>query len=104
MTMSKDDEAQVIVGKTGEMYAFDSTRLAVMLQLGSAAAWTARRKQCEAAGFTTFNAGHTEGVLLFDPTNETQAAAALRVAGVKQRRTASSAQRAALAVARSKRR
>jgi hypothetical protein len=60
------------------------------------------RRKFEAAGFQLRQNGETEGTLLFDPANESQARLALQLCGVKKIRQASEAQLQVLAKARAK--
>jgi len=74
----------------------DGARFGVCLLFTSVGKWHNAAKRLLAAGFTLKQNGDTEGTLLFDPTNATQAKAALKGAGVKTRRKLTSEQLTAL--------
>ena len=65
---------------------------------GKSAKWTYAKHKLTAAGFSICQDGEAEGIALFDPANKAQARLALRLAGVKTRRTMSPEKAHALAL------
>jgi len=76
----------------------DDEHVGVSLLLTTARQWGSAVKRLLAVGMTVMQDGDTEGTLLFDPTNSTQAKAALREARIKRRKVLSQDDRIARAV------
>ncbi len=91
-----------IPGKFGQVYEYESGRLAILFLGRSKRQWHAARKRLVAAGFQTMQDADTEGSALFDPDNTEQCRVAIRVLRVKPRRIPSATQLEHLLVAREK--
>lgn len=89
------DGSRFIPGRDGQVYQYDAGRLAV-IHSSTLRKWNARRRAGVAAGMAVLQNGDTEGTLLFDVTNREQCRLAIRMAGVKRKRTMSPAQREVL--------
>ena len=57
--------------------------------------WSHAKRKLEAADFTIWQDGDEEGSALFDPTNKAQARSALKVVGIKRKRSLTPEQRSA---------
>lgn len=86
----KRDEAgdPIIPGKRGHIYEHDAETLGVLLEYPTARRWNWARRKLEAAAFTIWQDGDTEGTALFDPNNQVQAKLALQLVGIKRKRRA----------------
>jgi len=76
--------ADVIQGKVGQIYAYDSARLAVMLLDLTPTMWFYRRKACLSEGMQMHQDGDSVGTLLFDSTDPGQVRLAMKVAQAKK--------------------
>lgn len=85
-----EDRSHIFDYENGEHFG-------VSAMFGSAKKWGNARRKMEAAGFLVRQNGDTEGIALFNPRDKTQARLALKVAGVKARRTLSPERKEALA-------
>lgn len=98
LRVSRDECSEVIIrGRTGHIYAYDDSVLAVLLFLSNNRAWTYVRRKLVAAGFRLLQDCDTEGTATFDPQNPEQANLAIKVTRVKRRRRVSPATAALLA-------
>jgi len=95
-----EDNTRIIPGKHGHIWDHGDDLFGVTLLDLTPRKWTHRKKLCLEAGMELQQDGDFEGTLLFDPTDVDQVRVALRVAGVKKRRTMSPAQLEVLARAR----
>ena len=91
-----------IPGKFGQVFQYDSDRLAVMFLGSTKRKWNAFRRKLEAAAFEVMQDVGTEGSALFDPSNPKQCRIAIRIIRAKPRRILSAAQREQLRAARKK--
>lgn len=87
-----EDNALHIPGKLGSVYVYGSGRLGVAVMETTVRRWRFRRRKCEAAGMEMRQGGDTEGAFTFDPDDDEQAAVAIEVAGVHQKRRLSEEQ------------
>jgi len=103
-----DDGSLVINGKYGQVYEHSGSELAVSFTAGldknrkgvgswSPKKWGNARQAALAAGMTVYQDGDSEGSLLFNPDNPKQAKLAIKIAGAKTKRQATTAQLANLA-------
>jgi len=69
----------------------DGEHFGLALMLGNPRKWTFAKQRLVPLGFVVKQDGDGEGNLLFDPTDEAQAKAALKEAGVKRRKVVSEA-------------
>jgi len=90
-----EDGEQIIPGKFGHLYLHDDFSLGLLFMPDSPRRWSHARRKLEATGFTIWQDGDDEGSALFDPSDAAQASLALKVAGVKRKRTLTPEQRAA---------
>jgi hypothetical protein len=79
------------------IYEHGDGRFGVCLLFLTLGRWTHAKKRLLADGFTLGQDGDTEGMLLFDPTNEKQARGAIREASIRYRKVLSEADRIARA-------
>ena len=75
----------------------DDERFGVSLLLSTARQWVSAAKRLLVAGMTVLHDGDTEGTLLFNPNNVSQARAAIKEAGIKRRKVLSADDRLARA-------
>jgi hypothetical protein len=78
-------------------------RFGVCLLLGTVGKWNNAKKRLLVAGFALGQSGDTEGTLLFSPADTRQARAAIKEAGIRTRKPATSERLAILARARASR-
>lgn len=64
----------------------DGAHFGLCLMLDHGRSWSAAKTKALAAAFTLKQDGDREGILLFDPANETQSELALSLAGIRQHR------------------
>ena len=102
LKVRRDYRDLFIPGKFGQVYGYESGRLAILFLGRSKRHWHAARKKLVAAGFQTMQDADTEGSALFDPGNTEQCRVAIRVIRAKSRRIPSAAQLEHLRVAREK--
>ena len=69
----------------------DGQHFGLALMLDNSRKWTFAKQRLARLGFVVKQDGEGEGTLLFDPTEEAQARAALKEAGVKRRKVVSEA-------------
>src|ERR1700739_2989956 len=67
------------------LYQHDDKTLGLVLLYDTPTLWANAKKRLTGLGFTVHQDGETEGVLLFDPENQSQVQAAIKVAGLKKR-------------------
>lgn len=79
---------------------FDDGLLGLCLMFTTRKRWTFAKRKMLAAGFAIRQDGDTEGCATFDPADEGQATLAIRLTGIKTRRSPSPRQAEALAAAR----
>lgn len=98
VSLEKDDRTQIIKGREGHLYQYGN-RLALMV-IGEHGAkpvsplkWGFARNACERAGMEVLMDGECEGALAFDPRDGKLAKLAIKVAGVRTKRTLSPALR-----------
>ena len=106
---SADDDGEIVInGRSGQIYEYSDTELAVSFTPGldkerrgigkwCPKKWNATRKAAEAVGMIVRQNGDTEGSLSFDPKNKAQCKMAMQIAKVKLKRQLSDSQRAAVA-------
>jgi len=77
------------IHKEDACHVFDGfdNGLGVCFMFPSPKKWTYVRHALEATGAITRQCGHTEGTMQFDPANEAQVEAIIRLAGLKKIRT-----------------
>lgn len=103
-----DDNDLTINGRSGQIYTHSGSELGILFMPGhdksghGVGSWCPKkwgniRRKAVAAGMTLRQNGDTEGSLSFDPANREQAKLAIKIAGVKVKRSASPAQLANLA-------
>lgn len=90
-----EDGSQVINGRRGKIYLFDVRHLAVLVLNLTPRRWGNARRSGQEVGMRVLQDGDAEGTMLFDPTNPDHAKVAIKVAGVKKKRTMSPEQLAA---------
>jgi hypothetical protein len=78
------------------LYQHDETKFGLVLLYDTAVLWNNAKKRLTGLGFTLHPDGEIEGILLFDPNNQIQVQAAIKIAGLKKHRRLSDATRAAL--------
>jgi hypothetical protein len=78
------------------IFEYGSEKLGVCLLFTSIRKWNAVKERLVAVGCTLKQDADTEGTMLFDPTNATQAKAVLNEVGVRHRRILTPEQRTAL--------
>jgi hypothetical protein len=91
---------QIIPGKVGQIYDYGTGRFgALFMPSGKPRSnlWGRVRRKLTAAGFQLLQNGDGEGCLLFDPTDATQTALAIRAVGARRKRVLSEGQLAVLA-------
>src|SRR5262245_50742281 len=98
-TRIKQDELGdfIIPAKYGQIYDFGGGKFGVMFLTDSVGRWNNRRKACEAAGMKCVQDGDTEGTLLFDPQDISQAKTAISQVEARQKRQMTPEQRKAAA-------
>ncbi len=103
LTLKTDrgDGTQVVVGRTGQIYEYSATELAVMFILLDDSQpcprrWSNALRKCAAAGMRVLQNGDAEGTLAFDPSNPEQVKLAIAVAGIKRKKKLSDQHRAKL--------
>lgn len=79
----------IVRGRFGHLYEHDETQLGIVLDaqpdtLRSDRTLRARRRRAIAAGFVVHQEGECEAILLFDPSDQKQAALAIRLIGAKK--------------------
>ena len=84
----------IISGKLGHIYEHGESTLGLMFMPDRPRLWPNARRKLDAAGFVIWQDGDEEGSALFDPTNTAQARLALRVVGIKRKRSLTPEQRA----------
>jgi hypothetical protein len=97
LTKRDEEGADIIRGKAGHIFQFSNTQLGVMFLCKSAKTWGNRRRICEDARMTLIQSGDCEGCLIFDPTDASQARAAIRAVEARRKKDLSPEQRAAMA-------
>lgn len=97
VSTDKGDNTESIGGRFGNIYEYDSERLAMMYLSDSVGKANNRRRECEESGMEIVQDGDTEFAAASDPGDPKQAKLAIRVAGVKTKRVPSDAQLAVLA-------
>jgi hypothetical protein len=94
---ARRDRGEFIPGRLGHIYDWeDGVHLAVMVTPGTKQKWNTRRRALEAAGLEVIQNGDDEGCLRFDPTNTTQAKAAITIIRAYRRQQLTPEQRVAL--------
>jgi hypothetical protein len=78
------------------IYQHSPDVLGLVLLYDTPTLWSNAKKKLTGLGFTVHQDGDTEGVLLFNPENQTQVTAAIKTAGLKKHYPISEAKRAAL--------
>lgn len=82
-----------IVGRTGTIAGQWQGRGVVIIQRPTAKTWNFVRRTLERAGLEIHQDGDTEGSMLFDPSDKRQVRAAIKAAGIRQRRELSPEER-----------
>ncbi len=90
-----EDGELIITGKRGHIYGHDNATLGLMFMPDRPRLWSHAKRKLEAADFTIWQDGDEEGSALFDPTNKAQARLALKVVGIKRKRSLTPEQRSA---------
>ena len=82
------DSTLIIPGKFGHIYQYDDHRLAVIVMPFPSRHhyWGVIHKKLMKLGFTVVQNGDCEGAAIFDPTDQEQARAAIRAAGISRKR------------------
>jgi hypothetical protein len=70
------------------IFEYDSGQFGICLLMGTVGKWNNRKKTAQAAGFTLWQNGDTEGTLLFDPQDAKQARLAIKLVGAREKRRA----------------
>ena len=90
-----------IPGKAGQIYDYGSGQFGALFMppanRRTPRRWGNVRRKLAAAGFEVVQNGDAEGSLLFDPTDATQTALAIRAVGARRKRIPSEGQLAVLA-------
>lgn len=76
----------VILGRSGEVFAYDEVLLGLTVFASSTRAWTHLKKKLISNGFRLTQDCDQEGVLAFDPLKTDLVPLALQAAGIKKRR------------------
>jgi len=92
------DYESIVPGSRGHVFVFDAETLGVVFLMPGHPSqkparprlWAANKRRAADAGMVLCQDGDDEGSLTFDPTNPTQCALALRIAGIRRRRCLSS--------------
>ncbi len=93
-----DEEGEAIVmARYGQIYDYGSGQFGALFMLKTPRMWNPRRLECEKAGMRLVQDGDTEGCLLFDPENKSQAQTAIRAIGAYRKVQLTDEQRAAKA-------
>jgi hypothetical protein len=97
----KSDDILLILGKGGQIYEYSDNELGVMFitpvrMPARTHFWRKVSAQCVTSGMTMRQRGDAEGTLSFDPLNHEHARLAMKLAGVRPKRLASSTQLANL--------
>ncbi len=90
-----EDGGPIISGKLAHVYEHDDSLLGLLFLPDRPRLWSHAKRKLEAADFTIWQNGDEEGSALFDPTNKAQARLALKVVGIKRKRSLTPEQRSA---------
>jgi len=98
-----DDTTLIIAGRYGHVYEYSESELGLLIMPAPEHTryWGHVRRAMLAAGMTVRQDGDHEGAVSFDPSDKKAARLAMKLAGIRRRRTSSPAQLAALVKARS---
>lgn len=95
---SRDECGDLIIrGRAGQIFAYDSVHLGVLVFCPSKTAWTYAKKKLLAAGFRLLQDCDTEGTATFDPQQSLQVNLAIGITRISERRHVSPETKARLA-------